>query len=82
MNDFDAIKQVLANSGVYYLVLVDMNSTYAKLHNKYLQAFKDIHGDLIGRHYSKTMHSEDTDNSNQVSQGCFLQADQMLAVTT
>jgi PAS domain S-box-containing protein len=71
MNDFDVIKQILDNSHVYYLVFVDINSQYAYLNKKYVAAFNGIHGDLIGQHYSKTMHPDDTEICKRVSQQCF-----------
>lgn len=81
MNHFDPIKQILDNSGVYYLVMVDMNSRYAYLNKKYLQAFDGIHGHLIGQHYSKTMHPDDTEVCMRVSQQCFEQPDKMFPAT-
>ena len=71
MNYFEAIKQILDNSGVYYLVFVDMNGQYAYLNRKYQNAFKELHGKLIGQHYSKTMHADDTKICMHVSQQCF-----------
>lgn len=81
MNHFEAIKQILDNSGVYYLVMVDMNSRYAYLNKKYLQAFNGIHGNLIGQHYAKTMHVDDTEICKQVSIQCFEHPDQIFPAT-
>lgn len=77
MKHFDAIKQILDDSSVYYLILVDMNSNYAYLNKKYAQAFNNIHGDLVGQHYSKTIHPEDLDVCIRVSQQCFESPDKV-----
>lgn len=81
MKQFDAIKQILDSSSVYYLILVDMNSNYAYLNKKYLMAFNQIHGDLIGQHYSKTIHKDDLEICINVSQQCFAQPDQVFPAT-
>ncbi|GGC60252.1 hypothetical protein GCM10011387_12340 [Pedobacter quisquiliarum] len=81
MKQFDAIKQILDSSAVYYLILVDMNSNYAYLNKKYLKAFNQIHGDLIGQHYSKTIHKDDLNICVSVSQQCFAHPDQVFPAT-
>lgn len=81
MNHFEAIKQVLDDSGVYYLVLVGMDSNYAYLNKKYLQAFNDIHGTLIGQHYSKTIHADDLEICINISRQCFEHPDKIFPAT-
>jgi len=81
MNEFDAIKQILDNSGVYYLILVDMNSNYAYLNKKYLLAFNGIHGKLVGQHYSKTIHHDDLEICRLVSTQCFEHPDRVFPAT-
>lgn len=76
MHSFEETKQLLNNSSIYYLISVDMNSHYAYLNNRYKNVFNEIHGDLVGQHYSKTMHPEDLETCAKVSEQCFQHPDQ------
>ncbi len=48
-----------------------MNSKYAYLNNRYKQAFNGIHGNLVGQHYSITIHPDDLNICVSVAQQCF-----------
>jgi PAS domain S-box-containing protein len=71
MHSFEEIKQLLENSSIYYLVAIDMNSNYSYLNNRYKHVFNGIHGDLVGQHYLKTMHPDDSNICITVSEQCF-----------
>lgn len=81
MKHFDAIKEILDDSAVYYLILVDMNSNYSYLNKKYSKAFSGIHGDLVGQHYSKSIHPDDLEICINVSQQCFENPDRVFPAT-
>lgn len=77
MDQFEETKKLLNNSTIYYLISVDMNSNYAYLNNRYKQAFHGIHGNLVGQHYSKTIHPEDLHICHSVSMQCFRNPDEV-----
>lgn len=81
MKQFDAIKQILDDSAIYYLILVDMNSNYAYLNKKYAKAFNNIHGALVGQHYSKTIHPDDLNVCIDVSKKCFENPEKVFPAT-
>lgn len=71
MQSFEETKKLLHNSSLYYLISVDMNSTYSYANNRYQAAFNDLHGNLVGQHYSVTMHPDDLEICQRVSEQCF-----------
>jgi PAS domain S-box-containing protein len=71
MHSFVEIKKLLENSSIYYLVAVDMNSKYSYLNTRYRNVFNGIHGNLVGQHYLKTMHPDDSNICVKVSEQCF-----------
>jgi PAS domain S-box-containing protein len=71
MHSFEEIKKLLENSSIYYLVAVDMNSKYSYLNSRYRNVFNGIHGNLVGQHYLKTMHPDDSNICVNVSEQCF-----------
>jgi len=48
-----------------------MNSTYSYVNNRYDAAFNGLHGNLVGQHYSVTMHQDDLEICQRVSEQCF-----------
>lgn len=77
MQQFEETKKLLENSNIYYLIAVGMDSSYTYVNNRYQQTFKGLHGDLIGQHYSITIHSEDLDICRSVSEKAFQNPDQV-----
>ncbi|WP_113653075.1 PAS domain-containing protein [Pedobacter namyangjuensis] len=75
MQQFDDVKSVLAESQTYYLVSVDMNSNYSYLNRRYALWFEPIHGDLVGKNFSITMHPDDQLVCEQVSMQAFANPD-------
>ncbi|MDB5018893.1 MAG: Sensory box histidine kinase [Pedobacter sp.] len=71
MQSFEETKDLLHNSSLYYLISVDMNSNYSYVNNRYHSAFNGVHGNLVGQHYSITMHEDDLDVCRRVSEQCF-----------
>lgn len=68
---FEEIKALLGNSGIYYLIAVDMDSKYSYLNKRYADIFKLIHGNLVGEHYAQTIHPDDTHICQAVSELAF-----------
>jgi PAS domain S-box-containing protein len=71
MQNFEETKQLLDSSNIFYLITVDMNGTYSYLNKRYRSAFNGIHGDLLGQNYAVTMHPDDLDICQRVSEQCF-----------
>lgn len=78
---FEAIKTLLGHSVTYYLIAVDMNSNYVYINKHYADIFKPVHGDLVGRHYAITMHPDDQETCEIVSQMAFKHPDSMFPAT-
>jgi hypothetical protein len=77
MKSFEEIKKLLHDSSLYYLLSIDMNSNYSYINNRYRAAFDGIHGDLVGQHYSITMHEEDLNVCSRVAEQCFIHPDKV-----
>jgi PAS domain S-box-containing protein len=77
MQSFEETKKLLHDSSLYYLISVDMNSNYSYVNNRYHAAFNGVHGNLVGQHYSITMHPEDLDVCRRVSEQCFTYPDRV-----
>lgn len=71
MQQFEEVKNLLGESITYYLIAVDMNSNYTYLNRRYSQIFEPIHGNLIGKHYTMTMHPDDQQTCKIVAQMAF-----------
>ncbi|WP_367867717.1 PAS domain-containing protein [Pedobacter sp. WC2423] len=78
---FEAVKTLLGHSVTYYLIAVDMNSNYVYINKHYADIFKPVHGDLVGRHYAITMHPDDQETCEIVSQMAFKHPDSMFPAT-
>jgi PAS domain S-box-containing protein len=81
MQHFEAIKAILGNSGTYYLISVDMDSNYSYLNKRYAEIFEPIHGDLVGKHYAITMHKDDLQTCQAVSEKAFLNKESVFPAT-
>ena len=71
MQQFEEIKALLGDSGTYYLIAVDMNSNYSYVNRRYSDIFEPIHGNIVGTHYSVTIHPDDQQTCKIVSQMAF-----------
>lgn len=71
MKQFQEVKAVLSNSLTYYLVAVDMESNYSYVNKRYADIFNPLHGELLGKHYSVTIHPDDLDTCRVVSEMAF-----------
>lgn len=78
MQNFEEIKKLLNNSNTYYLISVDMESKYAYVNKRYKDAFDGIYGNLVGKHYSITMHADDLKICQSVSEQCFKNPESMV----
>jgi len=72
MPDFEEIKKLLDDSAMYYLISVGMDSNYTYVNKRYQNVFQNVHGNLVGQHYSITMHPDDTQVCQSVSELAFL----------
>ena len=59
MKNFEETISLLHNSQVYYVITVGMDSTYTYANQRYSKAFENMYGNLVGQHYSITMHEDD-----------------------
>lgn len=71
MQKFEETRKLLENSNTYYLIAVGMDSNYSYLNTRYSKIFEPIHGNLVGKHYSLTMHKDDQDVCKFVSEQAF-----------
>lgn len=78
---FEYIKALLGNSDTYYLIAVGMDSNYTYLNKRYADIFKPIHGDLVGKHYAITMHPDDQQTCQVVSEMAFMHRDSVFPAT-
>lgn len=71
MQKFEEIKKLLANSTIYYLIAIDMNSNYSYVNPRYAHIFEPVNGNLVGQHYSVTMHPDDLEICGIVAMKAF-----------
>jgi PAS domain S-box-containing protein len=81
MQKFEETKKLLQNSNIYYLIAVGMDSNYLYVNDRYSKIFESIHGNLIGRHYSTTMHKEDQEICKTTSAKAFMNPDEIFPAT-
>jgi hypothetical protein len=77
MPDFEETKKLLDDSTMYYLIGVGMDSNYSYVNKRYQKAFNNVHGNLIGQHYSVTIHADDLEVCNSVSELAFNHPDKV-----
>ena len=71
MKNFNSLQSLLHNSDTFYLIAVNMDSTYSYVNPLYAAHFEPQHGELKGKHYALTMHHEDTVICQEVAGKCF-----------
>ena len=71
MTDFNAVKALLHNSNTFYLIAVTMDSTYGYVNTLYQKQFESQYGNLVGQHYSLTIHEDDLAICGAVGAQCF-----------
>ncbi|MBD1397089.1 PAS domain-containing protein [Pontibacter sp. JH31] len=71
MTSFEETKQLLENSTFYYIITTNMEGRYTYVNNCYNEAFRDIHGCIVGQPYEVTMHSDDCKVCEEVALQCF-----------
>ena len=77
MQDFEETKKLLDNSTIYYLIAVGMDSKYSYVNKRYQGVFHNLHGNLVGQHYSITMHPDDLLICASVSEQAFMEPDKV-----
>lgn len=71
MDKFEETRKLLDNSNIYYLIAVGMDSHFTYVNKRYQRIFEKTHSNLVGQHYSITMHPEDLDICRSVSELAF-----------
>ena len=71
MDKFEETKKLLDKSNTYYLIAVGMDSNFTYVNKRYQRVFENTHHNLVGQHYSITMHPEDLDICRSVSELAF-----------
>jgi PAS domain S-box-containing protein len=77
MPDFEETKKLLDDSTMYYLISVGMDSNYTYVNQRYQKVFNNIHGQLVGQHYSVTIHADDLEICSSVSMLAFMNPDKV-----
>lgn len=76
MHNSEQTKKLLHNSKIYYLITVGMDSNFSYINKRYQTIFEPVHGNLIGQHYSVTMHPDDLHICQTVSEKAFMHPDE------
>jgi len=58
-----------------------MDSNYSYVNERYKRMFQDFYGDLVGQHYSITMHPDDREICRSVSEKAFNRPDSLFPAT-
>jgi PAS domain S-box-containing protein len=77
MQEFEETRKLLENSNIYYLIAVGMDSNYSYVNSRYQRIFNNVHGNLVGQHYSVTMHPDDLEVCRSVSELAFTSPDKV-----
>lgn len=81
MQLFDELKALLGDSGTYYFIAIGMDSKYSYVNRRYSEIFDPIHGQIVGQHYSATIHPDDQQTCKIVSQMAFTYPDASFPAT-
>lgn len=81
MKNFEETRKLLDNSQIYYMISVGMDSTYKYANKRYSRIFERQYGNLVGQHYSVTMHKDDTRVCESVSGLAFKFPDRVFPAT-
>ncbi|TDO23107.1 histidine kinase dimerization/phospho-acceptor domain-containing protein [Pedobacter duraquae] len=81
MKNFEETKKLLDNSQIYYMISVGMDSTYTYANKRYNRVFENQYGNLVGQHYSITMHKDDMRVCESVSGLAFRFPDRIFPAT-
>ena len=79
--NFEATKQLLNDSGTYYIICTDNEGNYSYINNRYAKSFSHIHHDFVGQPYYITMHPEDTKVCEEVGGKCYQYPGQLFPAT-
>jgi len=71
MHQFEETRNLLEDSTIYYLIAVDMESKYSYINKRYHRIFDHVHGNLVGQHYSITIHPDDLSICSSVAEQAF-----------
>lgn len=77
MQEFEQTRKLLHNSTIYYLIAVNMDSNYSYVNDRYQGVFNNVHGQLVGQHYSITMHPDDLETCRTVANQAFTEPEKI-----
>lgn len=81
MDDFQQIKDLLADSSFFYTIAVGINSRYTYVSNNYNRNFDQSNGSLLGKEFSVTLHPDDIRICAEVGAKCFEQPGKLFPAT-
>jgi hypothetical protein len=81
MKNFEETKRLLDKSVLFYIVCVNMDSSYSYINEHYAKEFSHIKKELTGQPCSVTMHPDDMNTCVAVSTKCFENPGQLFPAT-
>jgi len=72
---FEAAKELLADSELYYVTCTDNDGNYSYVNERYANAFTHINDDLIGKAYDVTIHPDDLRIFEEIESKCYASPD-------
>ena len=79
--NFSETKELLHNSGYFYVITVNMEGRYSYVNTHYDSIFSKLHGSILNKPYEITMHPDDTNICKEVSKKCFAQPNEVFPAT-
>ena len=72
---FEAAKELLADSDLYYITCTDNDGNYSYVNERYASSFNHIDDNLIGKSYDVTIHPDDLKIFEEVEGKCYASPD-------
>jgi PAS domain S-box-containing protein len=79
--NFEAMKEFLDESDLYYAVCVDTSGNFTYINDRYAEKFNYISDDLIGESIDMMIHPDDAELFQEVSGRCYALPGQLFPVT-
>ena len=79
--NFSETKELLHNSGYFYVIMVNMEGRYSYVNVHYDSVFSKLHGSILNKPYEITMHPDDTNICKEVSRKCFAHPNEAFPAT-
>lgn len=81
MATFEETKNLLEDSTFYYIIATNMEGKYTYINTCYRKTFEPIHGPIVGEPYDITIHPDDTQICEEVSEKCFTHPEKTFPAT-